>query len=209
MKSLPKYVRYGLLFLFGVPFVLACTYFTLRDNIHPVIPGQFYRSAQLGPEAFARVFDQYHIKTVINLRGKSAQASWYEKELAASKKSHVNHVDILTFAYRMPRIATLRHLVSLLETAQRPILVHCQGGSDRTGLASALFVLLNNGTYHQARSEVSFRYFVIHKDTVGALVLPIYKAWLDANHVRSSKQNFLKWLAQTRLQPPKVAVSKS
>jgi len=50
--------------------------------------------------------------------------------------------DINFSATRLPSPQSARELVELIDRADYPILFHCQQGADRTGLASALAVLL-------------------------------------------------------------------
>ena len=46
----------------------------LGDNLHAVVPGELYRSAQPTPELIADYQKSYGIKTIINLRGENAAA---------------------------------------------------------------------------------------------------------------------------------------
>lgn len=125
--------------LAGVPAGWA-GYLWLSGNVHEVEAGSFYRSAQLSPEGLASVLDRYGIRTVINLRGPSS-ARWYAEERAVSTDKGIAHVDIALSANREPDPATIQELTRLLRDSPRPILVHCKGGADRSGLASALFLL--------------------------------------------------------------------
>lgn len=122
--------------------VVAGGYFGLLQvdgNIRTVQPGQFYRSAQLDSAQFARVIRQDGIKTIINLRGAHPKADWYERELAVSRAMGVTHYDYGISAERMVTAGQIADILKLLRTAPRPILVHCQGGADRSGLVAALY----------------------------------------------------------------------
>ncbi|MGE6739818.1 tyrosine-protein phosphatase [Allorhizobium pseudoryzae] len=112
----------------------------LTGNVHEVVPGQFYRSAQLSKEGFDHYIETYHIRTVINLRGAKPGAAWYEDELAAARAHGVTHVDFPMSASKELTPEQSFKLVSLLRTAQGPILVHCKNGADRTGLASVMYL---------------------------------------------------------------------
>jgi protein tyrosine/serine phosphatase len=128
-------------------------------NVHAVQPGQFYRSAQLDSSQFARVIRQDGIKTILNLRGAHAGAGWYDHELAVSKQFGVTHLDYGISAERMVTPAQIADLVKILRTAPRPILVHCQGGADRSGLVSALYEAVIQGKpAAQADDQLSIRY---------------------------------------------------
>jgi len=54
---------------------------------------------------------------------------------------------------RLPPPESLAAFVELVETAERPILVHCQGGTHRTGVASAVFLLLEGADLKDAREQ--------------------------------------------------------
>ena len=53
----------------------------------------------------------------------------------------------------MPEPEALAWLVGLYESGDTPILVHCQGGTHRSGVAAAVYVLLQGGTVEDAREQ--------------------------------------------------------
>ena len=135
-------------------------------NVHVVQAGRVYRSAQLTgagiqPESarlaghgLADTLEKYHIKTVINLRGKSDDADWYFAETAISRSHNAAHIDIPFSAVRMPPPESLRELLAAFDTAQYPIIYHCQAGADRTGLASAIYAdIYENEPLDEAESS--------------------------------------------------------
>ena len=123
-------------------------------NVHVVQAGRVYRSAQLTgvgiqPETarlaghgLADVLEKYHIRTVINLRGKSDDAGWYFAETAICRTHNAAHIDIPFSAVRMPPPDSLRKLLAAFDAAAYPVIFHCQAGADRTGLAAALYANL-------------------------------------------------------------------
>jgi protein tyrosine/serine phosphatase len=131
----------------------------IDGNVHAVEPGQLYRSAQLSGPGLADVVERYGIRTVINLRGTAPGAGWYDDEIRVSQARGLNHVDIPMSASQIPDEATTKRLISALRDSPGPILVHCQSGADRSGLASALYELL---IVHRpaavAAEQLSFRY---------------------------------------------------
>ena len=116
------------------------SYRHVTGNLHPVVPGEFYRSAQLSPSQLAAYARQFGIRTIVNLRGAHPGQAWYDQEVATAAELGVAHIDFKMSANReLPR-ARAERLLQILDGAQKPILVHCQGGADRSGLAGALYL---------------------------------------------------------------------
>lgn len=109
-------------------------------NFHEVDPGGLYRSGQLSPGGLARVIERHGIRTVVNLRGAS-DADWYRAEAAVARAHGVQLVDISLSSRRLPHPDEVAALLDAFRDAERPILVHCFSGADRTGLAAAVYAL--------------------------------------------------------------------
>ncbi|MBN9218358.1 MAG: tyrosine-protein phosphatase [Mesorhizobium sp.] len=134
-------------------------YLQLTRNNHEVEPGVLYRSAQLAPEQLDSVIQGRRIRTVINLRGAFPGKLWYEAEVAAVRDAGAQFISLTMSANHQPDAVLLASLEQALRTAPRPILIHCNYGADRTGLASALFELLEEGKpAAEAHAQLSFRY---------------------------------------------------
>lgn len=112
----------------------------LTGNFHPVVPGSLYRSAQPTAADIARYRDAYGIRTIVNLRGENPGSPWYDAELAEAKQLGIALVDFRMSAKRELTQARAADLIQLLERAEKPVLVHCNWGADRSGLAAALYV---------------------------------------------------------------------
>ena len=131
----------------------------LTGNFHVAVPGELYRSAQLTSSQLATYARVYDIKTIVNLRGESTGRNWYEKEVAESTRLGITHID-----FRMSSRQTLSRddaaaLLALLKQAPRPILIHCEGGADRSGLVAALYVAaVAHGGEDAAEAQMSIRY---------------------------------------------------
>ena len=130
-------------------------------NFHTVVPGQVYRSAQPSPQALIDWARRYKLKTVINLRG-SSDGEFYDLERRAAEDAAIGMIDIRLTASRMPMVRRLRMLIEALETAPRPVLLHCRDGIERSGLASVLAAMaVGNISYDDARGQVSVRYLYV------------------------------------------------
>lgn len=128
-------------------------------NFHAVEEGVLYRSAQLSFEQFEHRIRFYGIKTVVNLRGENTDKEWYRAELKAASATMVQHIDFRLSAVHEVSDEKLERLAELLQNAPKPILVHCEAGADRSGLASALFELvIAKRPVSIARSQLSLRY---------------------------------------------------
>ncbi len=52
-----------------------------------------------------------------------------------------------------------RQLIALMQNAEKPVLIHCKSGSDRTGLAAALYVAaIAKGNERKAEGQMSIAY---------------------------------------------------
>jgi protein tyrosine/serine phosphatase len=105
-------------------------------NLFRITPN-LYRSAQPTPQGF-RTLKQMGIRTVVNLRGgeddgRAALEVGFRLEsipLSAARVSHESNVRILRL---------------LGQAEQGAVLVHCQHGSDRTGMITALYRMVYQG----------------------------------------------------------------
>jgi protein tyrosine/serine phosphatase len=112
----------------------------MTGNFHVLVPGRAYRSAQLNPAQIADYQRRYAIRTIINLRGDNTGSPWYDAEVAEARKLGVAHLDFRMSSRRHLDLARAAQLRDLMARAQAPILIHCADGTDRTGLASAIYV---------------------------------------------------------------------
>jgi protein tyrosine/serine phosphatase len=131
----------------------------MGDNFHAVVPGELYRSAQPTAVLIAEYKENYAIKTIINLRGDNTGSGWYDSEVAEARKLGIAHVDFRMSARRELTMEQFNQLMDVFQKAEKPILVHCMSGADRSGLVSALYVAAVAKLGEQAaESQISFRY---------------------------------------------------
>ena len=167
-------------------------------NLGVVQPGRVYRSAQMGPEFFANVIRDYGIKSVINLRGPNPKQAWYRAERAAVLTAGATHIDVPLSSCEWMSRAQARVLLDVLETAERPLLVHCQWGSERTGMVSAFLELLRPGaTLADAEAQFSakFLYLPVGNGVVTHRHLRQYESWLADRGLVHTPDRFRRWIA--------------
>ena len=139
-------------------------------NVHAVVDGELYRSAQLSEAQLAEVIGREGIRSIVNLRGRSERSGWWKAETALAKRKGVVHVDLKMSAEAIPDDAKIDRLLTLLRDLPKPILVHCKAGADRTGLAAALYLAEIKGADEDtAEAEMSVRF--------GHVALPLAQSW--------------------------------
>lgn len=134
-------------------------YLQATGNIHEVVPGQLFRSNQLGAAQLQALLQDEGIRTVINLRGGSRQDAWYREEADVVAGAGARLVDIPIADDKEPGVASIARLVTTLRSSPTPVLIHCKAGADRTGLAAALYLLEVAGLPPEvAARQLSFAY---------------------------------------------------
>ena len=132
--------------------------YTLYDaNFHVVVNGEAYRSGQMSAAQFTHVIQTYGIKSILNLRGENPCTAWHQAEIQTAAKWHVVHYDFGFGSGDELTLAQMDKLVTLMRDAPKPILIHCLGGADRSGLASSLFCYAIDGEKPgQAHRQLTF-----------------------------------------------------
>jgi hypothetical protein len=168
-------------------------------NLGTLVPGQIYRSGQMPGDLLARTVRAYRIKTVLNLRGPNPDKSWYRDERAAALGAGATLIDVALSSCEWMSRAQLRALVRVLDTCERPVLMHCEWGSERTGLVAAFAELLRPGaTLQDAEDQFSIRYLFLRAGDgkVMAEHLDQYEAWLADRGWPHTPERFRLWVRE-------------
>ncbi|HEX5273370.1 MAG TPA: tyrosine-protein phosphatase [Gemmataceae bacterium] len=166
------------------------------DNLHVIEPGQFYRCSQPSPGHLERLIKAHGIRTVVNLRGFCYPFDWYVNESRKTAALDVCQEDLCFSAGRLPSEPELRRLVEVIDHSERPLLFHCQRGADRTGLASAVALLLEPGRpYAEARRQLGLRYghVALRRPANLDLFFDLYEQWLARNGRTHAPDTFRHW----------------
>ena len=175
---------------------VAFGYVRYTGNFGTVAPGRVYRSGQLSAGALAKTVRALGVKTVLNLRGPNPDRAWYREELAATTAAGATQVDFAMSSSEWLSRSQLRALVRTLDSAEYPVLIHCEWGSERTGLVSAVSELLRpGGRLADAENQFTIRHMFLRvKDgKVMAEHLDEYAAWLARNEWGHSPSRFRAW----------------
>jgi protein tyrosine phosphatase (PTP) superfamily phosphohydrolase (DUF442 family) len=189
-------VRGGLLGV-GLALVAEAGRVLVGPNFHTVDPGRAYRCAQPSPEELADLVRRFSIRTIVNLRGHCPEADWYREQCRACARLDIDQEDICFSAGRLPSVPEVRRLVEALDHCNYPILFHCQRGADRTGLASAVYLLLHGtGDYASARRRLGLRFGHVALGRPANLdrFFALYEEWLASHAEAHTPARFRSWV---------------
>jgi protein tyrosine phosphatase (PTP) superfamily phosphohydrolase (DUF442 family) len=178
---------------------LASWMFLISDNFGAVEPGRVYRSGQMNGQALGVKLREHRVRTVLNLRGSHPELAWYRDERAATLEAGATQVDIPLSSCEWMSKAQARALLEVLETAERPLLVHCFHGSERTSMVAAFAVLLGPGsTLADAEAQFSARhmYFGLGDGVVTHQHLERYEGWLRDRSMAHAPDHFRRWITE-------------
>lgn len=98
------------------------------------------------------------IKTILNLRGVANQSHY----LLEKEACDANDIALVNMKFSARTAAPKELYLTLLnhfDTMERPFLIHCKSGADRTGIAAAFYLLhVDGATVAQARAQLALKY---------------------------------------------------
>ena len=125
------------------PIVFAVHQEAKTRNFRVVRPGVLYRSGQMTQEGLLRIVNDYHIKTVINLRDGRTEKDQAEQTFCESED--INFVRIFPGRWgddggSVPVEAGVRRFREIMsDPRNHPVLVHCYAGIHRAGSYCAIY----------------------------------------------------------------------
>ena len=131
----------------------------LTGNFGTVIAGELYRSNQPTADELEEYVKVEGIRSIINLRGGSEASAWYAEEMASAHKLKLAHYDFPMSDHEELSRERAKQLIALMEKAEKPLLIHCKAGADRTGLAAALYLAkIAKAGEDAAEAQITIRY---------------------------------------------------
>ena len=175
----------------------------LNPRFSAVVDHRIYRSARLSPSRLEAVIRKYGIRTIIALVGPENGALWYENEKAVAERCHAQLINIAFASLELPQYNALNQLVDALQTAPSPILLHCYRGSDRSGMASAIaLILYENASLETAEKQFSWRFGIVpYSGSIGVQLFGQYRNWLLATGRVHSREVCLDWVRNHYVDP--------
>ena len=168
-------------------------------NMHQVADG-VWRAGQPTPEQL-RAFARRGGRNVVSLRAGRGFGS-LPLELEACRLAGLGFHNLVVRSHVLPSREELRAAARLFETVERPVMFHCQSGADRSGFASALYLMLAEGRpVAEARKQLSLRYGHNRFNKTG-----VFDAFFDAYERDTAGRSMplAEW-AETLYDPERIA----
>lgn len=175
-------------------------------NFHWVAPG-VARSAQPYLGAYPAFLKAHGIRSLINLRGENPKHPWWHQERAMAAKLGVAHFDVRLSSRKLPAQDRIVTLFDAFARAEKPILMKCSGGQDRTSFAAALYLLNQGASLETAQAQFA-PWPYLHRPVVRQLWMYAFPAYA----VREAKgtplaqwartytpEHFARWLKAHRM----------
>lgn len=135
MKGKTRWLPWTLLVLVGLLAAAFAWDYGVRKNFDTVVPGKVYRSGQPSQGQLDGWIREYGLRSILSLRfGVPA----YEEELAERYGLKLYHVPFsATKGFGEGQWEKIRNI--LIDESNLPLLIHCHGGGDRSGIVTAFY----------------------------------------------------------------------
>jgi protein tyrosine/serine phosphatase len=153
--------RWRLLLALLLPVGILAAFITwdygIQKNFDTVVPGKIYRSGQPRQGQLDEWLQQYGFKGILSLR---FGVPPYQKELAERYGVKLYHVPFsANTGLREGQWEEIRAI--LTDESNLPLLLHCHGGGDRSGIVTALYrVEIQGWPLDRAFREMNLHYHV-------------------------------------------------
>ncbi|WP_019896156.1 fused DSP-PTPase phosphatase/NAD kinase-like protein [Hydrogenovibrio halophilus] len=117
-----------------------------------------FRSNHPSPRFLRKLKQRFGLKTVLSLRAAN-QTGQYLLEKEACDQLGIELINVPISSRNFPKKDKLEQVITLLQSLDYPLLIHCKSGADRAGLVSVLFKHFVQGEpIAEARKQLSMKY---------------------------------------------------
>ena len=173
-------------FLLLTSFVVINIYFV--GNFYKLDKNAF-RSGQLYRHNMPYYLKKHKIKSILNLTLSNPKDPDYITEVALAKKFNVKIVNFRMTSGGYLDFSKTSKLVNFLQNIEKPVLIHCFHGADRTSLAAALYDYAILGkSENEARKQLGILFG--HAPILRPKVIAMDKSFDNYINNEKSKDNF-------------------
>ena len=97
------------------------------------------------------------VRSMVNLRGVNWNKDWFRAEVADCAELGIEHFNVRLSSKFLPERAALLALLEAFDRLERPLLIKCAGGVDRSTFAAALYRLRRDNTNNSTRVRRDLR----------------------------------------------------
>lgn len=201
MRPSASTLRKGLLcfLLFASLFAVA---YRRGVRLRELLPKQLYISSQPDPVQMRKLISSLGLRSVLNLRSEDPLRFMAERRVC--EQAGVTYLGVkLPLEDWTPRPVLLQ-ILQILDTAPRPMLIHCRRGVDRSGLVAAVGLLVAGLDLDTAWKQMPAfsRWRALHGGRPLARVLIDYGKSLEEAGQPSSAERFRKWVRRSYCPQP-------
>lgn len=129
------------------------------NNFDTIVAGEAYRSAQVDPQEIRHYKSRYHIRSIVSLRKKRHGKKWHDDEIRTSEEMGITYINFPMDSGEALTDEEMHQLIDIMNKAEKPVLIHCENGANRTGLAAALYLAgVKKIPPDVADDQLSFKY---------------------------------------------------
>lgn len=167
-------IKLTLLAAFGIWYLLAhFVYF----NLHEVVPGQVYRSAQPSPAFLQHMAAEKGIRSVLKFN-RTKESDWSRAESDKAERLGLDFHFLPMGVAELPSRQDLLAMIEVVRDARRPLLIHCKTGADRSGVASVLADMAAGGTFVEARQrQIGLKF--LHTGHIGPDIEDVFDVYIQ------------------------------
>jgi hypothetical protein len=187
----------GLLAAIGLAVLMVFYRRLFCGNFGIVDPGRVYRCARRWVDLPA-ITSACRPASILNLGHCRDRHPWRIEQMREARRRGIDLHEVSIRYDRRPSQGSLLAILNVFECCRYPLLIHCTDGADRTGLASALYLMAIRGVPpdQAAREAFSPRYGHVPIQGIEHLHEPIreYEEWLKAHGLAHAPSRLKAWL---------------